>query len=104
MKEIKTKPASGQPRIFDKAGVVPKTAMKKMWLHTKDKAQSETMGTPFASQQEATGNAPANTAGDQMLSSAETTAKKGAEMAYDGSRKMTRFASQKVKELSLIHI
>lgn len=98
MKEIKTKPASGQPRIFDKAGVVPKTAMKKMWLHTKDKAQSETMGTPFASQQEATGNAPANTAGDQMLSSAETTAKKGAEMAYDGSRKMTRFASQKVKE------
>ncbi len=98
MKEIKTKPASGQPRTFDKAGVVPKTAMKKMWLHTKDKAQSETMGTPFASQQEATGNAPANTAGDQMLSSAETTAKKGAEMAYDGGRKMTRFASQKVKE------
>lgn len=98
MKEIKTKPANGQPRIFDKAGVVPKTAMKKMWLLTKDKAQSETMGTPFASQQEATGNAPANTAGDQMLSSAETTAKKGAEMAYDGSRKMTRFASQKVKE------
>ena len=98
MKEIKTKPASGQPRIFDKAGVVPKTAMKEMWLHTKDKALSETMGTPFASQQEATGNAPANTAGDQMLSSAETTAKKGAEMAYDGGRKMTRFASQKVKE------
>lgn len=98
MKEIKTKPASGQPRTFDKAGVVPKTAMKEMWLHTKDKALSETMGTPFASQQEATDNAPANTAGDQMLSSAETTAKKGAEMAYDGGRKMTRFASQKVKE------
>lgn len=98
MKEIKTKPAGGQPRTFDKAGVVPKTAMKEMWLHTKDKALSETMGTPFASQQEATGNAPANTAGDQMLSSAETTAKKGAEMAYDGGKKMTRFASQKVKE------
>lgn len=98
MKEIKTKPTGGKPRTFDKAGVVPKTAMKEMWLHTKDKALSETMGTPFASQQEATGNAPANTAGDQMLSSAETTAKKGAEMAYDGGRKMTRFASQKVKE------
>lgn len=98
MKEIKTKPAGGQPRTFDKAGVVPKTAMKEMWLHTKDKALSETMGTPFASQQEATGNASANTAGDQMLSSAETTAKKGAEMAYDGGKKMTRFASQKVKE------
>ena len=47
MKEIKTKPAGGQPRTFDKAGVVPKTAMKEMWLHTKDKALSETMGTPF---------------------------------------------------------
>ncbi len=98
MKEIKTKPAGGQTRTFDKAGVVPKTAMKEMWLHTKDKVLSETMGTSFASQQEATGNAPANTAGDQMLSSAETTAKKGAEMAYDGGKKMTRFASQKVKE------
>lgn len=98
MKEIKTKPAGGQPRTFDKAGVVPKTAMKEMWLHTKDKALSETMGTPFASQQEATGNAPANTAGDQMLSGAETTAKKGAEMAYDGGKKLTQFAGQKVKE------
>lgn len=98
MKEIKTKPAGGQPRTLDKGGVVPKTAMKEMWLHTKDKTLSETMETPFASQQEATGNAPANIAGDQMLSSAETTAKKGAEMAYDGGKKMIRIASQKVKE------
>lgn len=98
MKEIKTKQAGGKPRTFDKAGVVPKTAMKEMWLHTKDKALSETMGTPFASQQEATGNAPANIAGDQMLSGAETTAKKGAEMAYDGGKKLTQFAGQKVKE------
>ena len=98
MKEIKTKPAGGQPRTLDKGGVVPKTTMKEMWLHTKDKMLSETMEPPFASQQEATGNAPANIAGDQMLSSAETTAKKGAEMAYDGGKKMIRIASQKVKE------
>ena len=98
MKEIKTKPTGGQPRTFDKAGIVPKTAMKEMWLHTKDKALSETMGTPFASQQEATGNAPANTAGDQMLSGAETTVKKGAETACDGGRKLTQFAGRKIKE------
>ena len=98
MKEIKTKPASGQPRTFDKAGGVPKTAMKEMWLHTKDKALSETMGTPFASQQEATGNAPANTAGDQMLSGVETTVKKGAETAYNGGQKLTQFAGRKIKE------
>lgn len=60
--------------------------------------RSHAIYTPFASQQEATGNAPANTAGDQILSGAETTAKKGVEAAHDGGRKMTRFASQKVKE------
>lgn len=42
MKEIKTKPTGGKPRTFDKSGVVLKTAMKEMWLHTKDKALSET--------------------------------------------------------------
>lgn len=98
MKEIKTKPAGRQPRTFDKAKTVPKTAMKEMWLRTKDKALSETMGTPFASQQEATGNAPANTAGDQILSGAETAARKGAETAYDGGRKLIRFGGQKIKE------
>ena len=98
MKEIKTKPARGKPHVLDKAETVPKTAMKEMWLHTKDKVLSETMGTTFSSQQEATSNAPANTAGDQMLSGAETAAKKGAETAYHGGQKMTRFASQKVKE------
>ena len=98
MKEIKTKQAGGQPRTFDKAGVVPKTAMKEMWLHTKDKALSETIGTPFAGQQDVSNNAPANTAGDQMMSGAETVVKKGAETAYNGNRKLTRFASQKVKE------
>ena len=98
MKELKTKPTGGKPHTFDKAGVVPKTATKEMWLHTKDKALSETMNTPFASQQEATGNAPANIAGDQLLSGTETAAKKGAETAYDGARKVTRFAGQKVKE------
>lgn len=98
MKEIKTKPTGGKPRTFDKAGVVPKTAMREMWLHTKDKALSATMGTPFAGKQEVSNNAPANTAGDQILSSAETAAKKGVETVYDGGRKLTQFASRTIKE------
>lgn len=98
MKEIKTKPTNGKSRILEKGDILPKTAMRELWLHTKDKALSETMNTPFASQQEATGNAPANTAGDQMLSGAETTAKKGAETVYDGGRKLTQFAGRKIKE------
>lgn len=98
MNEIKTKSTTNQPRTFDKAGAIPKTAMKEMWLHTKDKVLSETMGTPFASQQEASNNTSANTAGDQMLSGAETTVKKGAETTYDRGRKLTQFVGRKVKE------
>ena len=37
MNEIKTKSTTNQPRTFDKVGAIPKTAMKEMWLHTKDK-------------------------------------------------------------------
>lgn len=98
MNEIKTKSTTNQPRTFDKVGAIPKTAMKEMWLHTKDKVLSETMGTPFASQQEASNNTSANTAGDQMLSGAETTVKKGAETTYDRGRKLTQFVGRKVKE------
>ena len=98
MNEIKTKSTTNQPRTFDKAGAIPKTAMKEMWLHTKDKVLSETMGTPFASQQEASNNTSANTAGDQILSGAETTVKKGAETTYDRGRKLTQFVGRKVKE------
>ena len=35
---------------------------------------------------------------EQMLSGAETTAKKGAETVYDGGRKLTQFAGRKIKE------
>lgn len=98
LNEIKTKSTTNQPRTFDKVGAIPKTAMKEMWLHTKDKVLSETMGTPFASQQEASNNTSANTAGDQMLSGAETTVKKGAETTYDRGRKLTQFVGRKVKE------
>lgn len=98
MNEIKTKSTTNQPRTFDKVGAIPKTAMKEMWLHTKDKVLSETMGTPFVSQQEASNNTSANTAGDQMLSGAETTVKKGAETTYDRGRKLTQFVGRKVKE------
>ena len=52
--------------------------MKDAWLKSKEKAVSELKGTPFASQQGETSNAPANSAGDQMLSGIETTAKKSA--------------------------
>ena len=62
MKEIKTKPENGKPRLLDSAAKAPKTAMKDAWLKSKEKAVSELKGTPFASQQGETSNAPANSA------------------------------------------
>ncbi len=98
MKEIKTKPEGGKPRILDSAAKAPKTAMKDAWLKSKEKAVSELKGTPFASQQGETSNAPANSAGDQMMSGIETTAKKGANLTYRGGKKLAQTTARKVKE------
>ena len=98
MKEIKTKPENGKPRLLDSAAKAPKTAMKDAWLKSKEKAVSELKGTPFASQQGETSNAPANSAGDQMLSGIETTAKKVADLTYRGGKKLAQTTARKVKE------
>ena len=87
LKEIKTKPEGGKPKLLDKAAKAPKTAMKDLWLKSKDKSISELKETPFASQRGESSNAPANTAGDQMLSGMETAAKKGASLTYRGGKK-----------------
>ena len=44
MKEIKTKPEGGKPKLLDKAAKAPKTAMKDLWLKSKDKSISELKG------------------------------------------------------------
>ena len=98
MKEIKTKPEGGKPRLLDSAAKAPKTAMKDAWLKSKEKAVSELKATPFASQQGETSNAPANSAGDQMLSGIETAAKKGADLTYRGGKKLAQTTARKVKE------
>ena len=98
MKEIKTKPEGGKPRLLESAAKAPKTAMKDVWLNSKEKAVSEFKGTPFASQQGETSNAPANSAGDQMLSGIEGTAKKGADLTYRGGKKLAQTTARKDKE------
>ena len=90
MKEIKTKPAGGKPKLLDERGQAPKTAMKDLWLKTKEKSVSELKETPFASQQEESSNAPANTAADQMLSGTKSTVKKGADLTYRGGKSWRR--------------
>lgn len=98
MKEIKQKPDSKKPKLLESAAKAPKTAMKDLWLKSKDKSIVELKETPFASQRGESSNAPANSAGDQMLSGMETTAKKGANLTYRGGKKLAQTTVRKVKE------
>ena len=98
MEEIRTKPEGGKPKLLESATKAPKTAMKDLWLKSKDKSVSELEKTPFASQHEESSNAPANSAGEQMLSGIETTAKKGADLAYRGGKKLAQATARKIKE------
>ena len=82
MKEIKTRLEDRKPRLMDEAAKVPKTAMKDLWLKSKEKSVTELKETPFASQRGESSNDPANHAGEQMLSGIETTVKRGAELTY----------------------
>ena len=67
LKEIKTKPEGGKPKVLDSASKMSKVAMKGLWLKSKEKTNAEVKGTSFSSQQGETANAPANNAEDQML-------------------------------------
>ena len=98
MKEIKQKPDSKKPKLLESAAKAPKTALKDLWLKSKDKSIVELKETPFASQRGESSNAPANSAGDQMLSGMETAAKKGANLTYRGGKKLAQTTARKMKE------
>lgn len=98
LREIKTKPEGGKPKLLERAARMPKAAMKDAWLKAKEKTVSEYKETPFSSQQGESSNAPANSAGEQMVSGIETAVKKGADTAGRAGKTVTRTAVRKVKE------
>lgn len=98
MKETKTRPEDRKPRLMDEAAKVPKTAMKDLWLKSKEKSVAELKETPFASQRGESSNDPANHAGEQMLSGIETTVKRGAELTYQGGKKLAQTTIRRIKE------
>lgn len=98
LKEIKSKPEGGKPKLMDKAAKIPKTAAKNLWLKSKEKSISEIKETPFAGQRGESSNTPANNAGDQMLSGAETTAREGASLTYRSGKKLAQATARKIKE------
>lgn len=99
MKEIKTNPEGGRPKLLERAARMPKAAMKDAWLKAKEKTVSEVKEMPFDSLRGESSNAPANSAGEQMVSGMETAVKKGAKLAGRAGKTVTRTASQKVKEV-----
>lgn len=98
LKEIKTRPEDRKPRLMDESAKVPKTAMKDLWLKSKEKSVAELKETPFASQRGESSNDPANHAGEQMLSGIETTVKRGAELTYQGGKKLAQTTIRRIKE------
>ncbi len=98
MREIKTKPEGGRPKLLERAARMPKTVMKDAWLKAKEKTISEAKETPFDSRLDESSNAPANSAGEQMVSGVETAVKKGTNMAGRAGKTVTRTAARKVKE------
>ena len=83
---------------MEHAAKAPKIAAKDLWLKSKEKSISEIKETPFAGQRGESSNTPANNAGDQMLSGAETTAREGASLTYRGGKKLAQATTRKIKE------
>ena len=68
LREIQTKSENGKRRYEGKAARVPRIALKALWLKSREKTISELKEAPFASKQQESSNAPANSAGEQILS------------------------------------
>ena len=98
MREIQTKPKDEKRRYEGKAVQVPKSALKALWLKSRKRTISELKEAPFASKQQESSNAPANSAGEQILSGMESTAQKGAGLAYHVGKKLAEKAAQTVRE------
>lgn len=98
LKEIKTKPEGGKPKVLGSEAKVPKAAMKDLWLKSKEKTIAEVKDTPFSGEQGEAVNAPVNHAEDQMLSGMETSIKKGANFTYQGGKKLVQTTVRKIRK------
>ncbi len=98
LKEIKTKPEGGKPKVLDSVAKMPKAAMKDLWLKSKEKTMAEVKDTPFLGQKGETANTPANHAEDRMLSGIETSVKKGVNLTYRGGKKLAQTTARKIRK------
>ena len=103
LREIQTKSENGKRRYEGKAARVPRIALKALWLKSREKTISELKEAPFASKQQESSNAPANSAGEQILSSVESIAPNGVGLAYHAGKKLAQTVREKNQAAAAEH-
>ena len=90
MKEIKTKPKGQEPKTLKRTGNIPKTVMRDILTKSRSQTVEELQSAPFDNRQEESSNAPANHAGEQMISTGKNIVQKGADLAFRGGKNLAR--------------
>ena len=98
LREIKIKPEDGKCRYKEKTVQIPKSAMKTLWVKSKERTISKLKETPFASKQQESFNDPANHAGEQILSGMENTAQNGAGLAYRVGKNLAKNTVREIQK------
>lgn len=100
MRDIRQKPEDREPKTHKRAGNIPKTVMRDIAEKSRAKTVEEMRSAPFDSRQEESSNAPANHAGEQMVSTAKDAAGKSADLTFRGGKNLART----VRERAVYHV
>ena len=93
MKDIKTKASQTKVRISEKPKTLPKTAMKAIWLRSREKAVAGTEEEP-AGKEQVCPNDPGNKATRQVAKAGE----RSVEAAYTMGRSLAETTVEKIRE------
>ena len=93
MKDIKTKASQTKVRISEKPKTLPKTAMKAIWLRSREKAVARWEEEP-AGKEQVSGNDPGNQASRQVAAAGE----RSVEAAYTMGRSLAETTVDKIRE------
>ena len=90
MRDVRQKPESREPKTLKRAGNIPKTVMRDILTKSRSQTVEELQSAPFDNRQEESSNAPANHAGEQMISTGKNIVQKGADLAFRGGKNLAR--------------
>ena len=90
MRDIRQKPEGQEPKTHKRAGNIPKTVMRDIVEKSRAKTVEEMRSASFDNHREESSNAPANNAGEQMVSTGKDIVQKGADLAFRGGKNLAR--------------